>query len=180
MSSPPQDFITDPVNPNVGGLLENIKRSCRAVINENGNNIYSLPLSEVVFTCLGSAVLVKSVCPPVFFNTFSIFCSTEMESDAEVTFHSESHILNRHCGQPYLQHNLRRVSSATTSMRFNNSSSLLPTTKAMGHGGDDILSWTDQDPRESQLFNSWGVMYSFQVRQSMNFAFSEYYANIFF
>ena len=50
----------------------------------------------------------------------------------------------------------------------------------MGHGSDDILSWTDQDPRESQLFNSWGVMYSFQVRQSMNFAFSEYYANIFF
>ena len=31
---------------------------------------------------------------------------------------------------------------------------------------DDILSWTSMDPRESQLFNSWGVLYRFQVRQS--------------
>ena len=44
---------------------------------------------------------------------------------------------------------------------------------------DDILSWTDQDPRESQLFNSWGVQYRFQVRQSI-LAFSEYCVDIFF
>jgi hypothetical protein len=28
----------------------------------------------------------------------------------------------------------------------------------------DVLSWTNQDPRESQLFNSWGVLYRFKVR----------------
>jgi len=28
---------------------------------------------------------------------------------------------------------------------------------------DDILSWTNQDSRESVLFNSWGVLYRFQV-----------------
>jgi len=28
---------------------------------------------------------------------------------------------------------------------------------------DDILSWTSQDARESQLFNSWGVLYRFQT-----------------
>ncbi|KAK2466343.1 hypothetical protein APHAL10511_001985 [Amanita phalloides] len=28
---------------------------------------------------------------------------------------------------------------------------------------DDILSWTSQDPRESQLFNDWGVVYRFQT-----------------
>ena len=49
----------------------------------------------------------------------------------------------------------------------------------MPNGSDDIFSWTDQDPRESQLFNSWGVQYRFQVRQSA-LAFSEYYADIFF
>ncbi|TFK76089.1 hypothetical protein BDN72DRAFT_366084 [Pluteus cervinus] len=27
----------------------------------------------------------------------------------------------------------------------------------------EILSWTNQDPRESQLFNSWGVLYRFQT-----------------
>jgi len=31
---------------------------------------------------------------------------------------------------------------------------------------DDILSWTNQDPRESQLFNSWGVQYRFQTAAS--------------
>ncbi|KAG5648666.1 hypothetical protein DXG03_000012 [Asterophora parasitica] len=31
---------------------------------------------------------------------------------------------------------------------------------------DDILSWTNQDPRESQLFNSWGVLYRFQTSVS--------------
>ena len=29
---------------------------------------------------------------------------------------------------------------------------------------NDVLSWTNQDPRESVLFNSWGVLYRFQVR----------------
>ena len=28
---------------------------------------------------------------------------------------------------------------------------------------NDVLSWTNNDPRESQLFNSWGVLYRFQV-----------------
>ncbi|KAF8332979.1 hypothetical protein F5887DRAFT_843432, partial [Amanita rubescens] len=28
---------------------------------------------------------------------------------------------------------------------------------------DDILSWTSMDPRESQLFNSWGILYRFQT-----------------
>ena len=31
------------------------------------------------------------------------------------------------------------------------------------HNGE-FLSWTNQDPRESQLFNSWGVLYRFNVR----------------
>lgn len=34
----------------------------------------------------------------------------------------------------------------------------------MSSASNDILSWTNQDPRESQLFNSWGVLYRFQVR----------------
>ncbi|EEB93758.1 hypothetical protein MPER_07549 [Moniliophthora perniciosa FA553] len=33
---------------------------------------------------------------------------------------------------------------------------------------DDILSWTNQDPRESQLFNSWGLLYRFQTTVSAN------------
>ena len=33
----------------------------------------------------------------------------------------------------------------------------------MSTASNDILSWTNQDPRESQLFNSWGVLYRFQV-----------------
>jgi len=28
---------------------------------------------------------------------------------------------------------------------------------------NDILSWTNQDPRESILFNAWGVVYRFTV-----------------
>ena len=32
---------------------------------------------------------------------------------------------------------------------------------------NDILSWTNQDPRESVLFNSWGVLYRFQVNYSI-------------
>ncbi|KAI6105739.1 hypothetical protein F5141DRAFT_1064820 [Pisolithus sp. B1] len=27
----------------------------------------------------------------------------------------------------------------------------------------DVLSWTNRDPRESQLFNSWGVLYRFST-----------------
>ncbi|KAF8916847.1 hypothetical protein CPB85DRAFT_255431 [Mucidula mucida] len=33
----------------------------------------------------------------------------------------------------------------------------------MATPADDILSWTNQDPRESKLFNSWGVLYRFQT-----------------
>ncbi|EGO01780.1 hypothetical protein SERLA73DRAFT_85661 [Serpula lacrymans var. lacrymans S7.3] len=33
---------------------------------------------------------------------------------------------------------------------------------------NDVLSWTNQDPRESQLFNSWGVLYRFQTVVSPN------------
>jgi len=38
----------------------------------------------------------------------------------------------------------------------------------MSPATDDILSWTNQDPRESQLFNSWGVLYRFQTIVSPN------------
>jgi hypothetical protein len=34
----------------------------------------------------------------------------------------------------------------------------------MSTASNDVLSWTNQDPRESVLFNSWGVLYRFQVR----------------
>ncbi|THV03279.1 hypothetical protein K435DRAFT_292110 [Dendrothele bispora CBS 962.96] len=37
-----------------------------------------------------------------------------------------------------------------------------------GAAPDDILSWTNQDPRESSLFNSWGVLYRFQTVVSAN------------
>jgi len=30
-------------------------------------------------------------------------------------------------------------------------------------GNGEVCSWTNQDPRESQLFNSWGVLYRFQT-----------------
>ncbi|KAK7061594.1 hypothetical protein R3P38DRAFT_3490022 [Favolaschia claudopus] len=33
----------------------------------------------------------------------------------------------------------------------------------MSTTSNDILSWTNQDPRESVLFNSWGVLYRFQT-----------------
>jgi hypothetical protein len=32
----------------------------------------------------------------------------------------------------------------------------------------DVLSWTNQDPRESQLFNNWGVLYRFQTTTMPN------------
>lgn len=28
----------------------------------------------------------------------------------------------------------------------------------------EVLSWTAQDPRQSQLFNAWGTLYRFKVR----------------
>ena len=33
----------------------------------------------------------------------------------------------------------------------------------MGSNQNDVLSWTSQDPRQSQLFSPWGVVYRFQV-----------------
>lgn len=39
----------------------------------------------------------------------------------------------------------------------------LPSDLSMSTASNDVLSWTNQDPRESQLFNSWGVLYRFQV-----------------
>lgn len=38
----------------------------------------------------------------------------------------------------------------------------------MTTASNDILSWTNQDPRESQLFNSWGVLYRFQTSVAAN------------
>ncbi|PFH52874.1 hypothetical protein AMATHDRAFT_1912 [Amanita thiersii Skay4041] len=38
----------------------------------------------------------------------------------------------------------------------------------MSTASNDVLSWTNQDPRESQLFNSWGVLYRFQTNVSTN------------
>ena len=38
-----------------------------------------------------------------------------------------------------------------------------PSTQMSSTSSNDILSWTNQDPRESVLFNSWGVVYRFQV-----------------
>ncbi|KAG6890911.1 hypothetical protein C0995_000868 [Termitomyces sp. Mi166 len=36
----------------------------------------------------------------------------------------------------------------------------------MSTASNDILSWTSQDPRESSLFNTWGVLYRFQTSVS--------------
>ena len=33
----------------------------------------------------------------------------------------------------------------------------------MATNQNDVLSWTSQDPRQSQLFSPWGVVYRFQV-----------------
>ncbi|KAN0097729.1 hypothetical protein V8E55_002175 [Tylopilus felleus] len=33
---------------------------------------------------------------------------------------------------------------------------------------NEVLSWTNQDPRESQLFNTWGVLYRFATVVSNN------------
>ncbi|KAJ4472301.1 hypothetical protein J3R30DRAFT_1064065 [Lentinula aciculospora] len=38
----------------------------------------------------------------------------------------------------------------------------------MAASPDDIMSWTNQDPRESQLFNSWGILYRFQTTVAAN------------
>jgi len=32
--------MEDPLNPNIGGLLENVKRSYKAMIDEYGNRFY--------------------------------------------------------------------------------------------------------------------------------------------
>ena len=37
---------------------------------------------------------------------------------------------------------------------------------AVAAAPNDILSWTNQDSREGVLFNSWGVLYRFQVCSS--------------
>ena len=37
-------------------------------------------------------------------------------------------------------------------------------TTAMSSAANEILNWTSKDPRQSQLFSSWGVVYRFQVR----------------
>ena len=48
----PQDLIVDPVNPNVDGVLENIKRLCKVVTDEKGvAYIFLFLLLEMVFTC---------------------------------------------------------------------------------------------------------------------------------
>ncbi|KAJ7068105.1 hypothetical protein C8F01DRAFT_590354 [Mycena amicta] len=36
----------------------------------------------------------------------------------------------------------------------------------MSNSSDDILCWTNQDPRESVLFNNWGILYRFQTAVS--------------
>jgi len=38
----------------------------------------------------------------------------------------------------------------------------------MTSASNDVLSWTNQDPRESSLFNSWGVAYRFQTVVNTN------------
>ncbi|KAI4525265.1 hypothetical protein K523DRAFT_275011 [Schizophyllum commune Tattone D] len=38
----------------------------------------------------------------------------------------------------------------------------------MAASSNDILSWTNKDPRESQLYNSFGVAYRFQTNVSAN------------
>ncbi|KJA14913.1 hypothetical protein HYPSUDRAFT_149793 [Hypholoma sublateritium FD-334 SS-4] len=38
----------------------------------------------------------------------------------------------------------------------------------MGTTSNDVLSWTNQDSRESALFNSWGVVYRFQTTVAHN------------
>ncbi|KAF4574817.1 hypothetical protein EYR40_005444 [Pleurotus pulmonarius] len=38
----------------------------------------------------------------------------------------------------------------------------------MSNASNDILSWTNQDPRESVLFNSWGVLYRFSTSVGAN------------
>ncbi|KJA30107.1 hypothetical protein HYPSUDRAFT_126507 [Hypholoma sublateritium FD-334 SS-4] len=38
----------------------------------------------------------------------------------------------------------------------------------MAAASNDVLSWTNQDSRESSLFNSWGVVYRFQTTVAQN------------
>ena len=55
-----------------------------------------------------------------------------------------------------------------TVVLYSNSSSLMESQQnfpltAVAAAPNDILSWTNQDARESLLFNSWGILYRFQV-----------------
>ncbi|KAF8974391.1 hypothetical protein BDZ97DRAFT_1911581 [Flammula alnicola] len=38
----------------------------------------------------------------------------------------------------------------------------------MAAASNDVLSWTNQDSRESTLFNSWGILYRFQTTVGQN------------
>ncbi|KAH9999397.1 hypothetical protein BJV77DRAFT_1064298 [Russula vinacea] len=38
----------------------------------------------------------------------------------------------------------------------------------MATNQNDVLSWTSQDPRQSQLFSPWGVVYRFQTETNPN------------
>jgi len=38
----------------------------------------------------------------------------------------------------------------------------------MSSAANEVLSWTSQDPRQSQLFSSWGVVYRFQTEMNNN------------
>ncbi|KAH9018262.1 hypothetical protein EDB85DRAFT_2013004 [Lactarius pseudohatsudake] len=40
---------------------------------------------------------------------------------------------------------------------------LSPIIGGAGNGQTEVLSWTSQDPRQSQLFSPWGVIYRFQT-----------------
>ncbi|KAH8984113.1 hypothetical protein EDB92DRAFT_1500918 [Lactarius akahatsu] len=40
---------------------------------------------------------------------------------------------------------------------------LAPLVGGGGNGQTEVLSWTSQDPRQSQLFSPWGVLYRFQT-----------------
>jgi len=41
-------------------------------------------------------------------------------------------------------------------------------TSSAGVPSNDVLSWTNQDCRESILFNSWGILYRFQTTTTTN------------
>jgi len=54
-----EDFIADPINPNINGLLEKIKQACRVMVDESGIEIfiiyyYYLRRSYVLYRECGS------------------------------------------------------------------------------------------------------------------------------